>query len=388
MPKRRRHREARAAAAAITQTAPVAAPAGSGLPLLIDAPPLAVKLAHHLVDPARDRTVVVVTRPSGKNATLVDVADIRAQVGTLADVYEVVNGPVGHALSDTLPDRGTVYGGASRTYPAGWTGDPDAAPLRFVWNPADGARITERVISDALNAAHRASRTAASAAGVRPAAGRVLGVAGGRALVALDGGGTAAIRPELTVDGVDAERLFTAGMRVEGQLDTSGRLDVAGMVRSAADALADYQPGDTVLGRVETVAASHADVAMYPQVAVRLFRGQIIEPSRPARVVDLLTAGETVAAVVTGTPADGGWRLDMADVDPGTAPVPAPAILPGGPAWLTPPPPVVAEPEPESQPQPESAAVPEPQPQPEPVAVPRTTDTATAVALEIGRAHV
>ncbi len=367
MPKRKRHR----AGGVDAQAAAVPAPIVPGLPMLIDEPHLAVKLAHHVVDPSRDRTVVVVTRPSGRDTALVDVADIRAQLGALVDVHEVINGAVGHALSDALPDRCTVYGGASRTYPVGWNSDPDAAPLRFVWNPADAARVTERVISDALHAAHRAAQ-ATALADSRPATGRVLGVAGGRALVALDGGGMAAVRPELTVDGVDAERLFTAGMRVEGQLDTSGRLDITDMVRPAAEALADYRPGDTVLGRVETVTTGHADVAMYPQVAVRVMRDQIIEPSRPARVADLLTEGETVAAVLTGTPADAGWSLDMADVDPDVEPVPAPAILPGGPAWLIPPQRTAADPEPQPEPEPE------PEPEPQPAAVPATPDVASA----------
>lgn len=367
------------------------------LPALIDTEEGAARLAAHLLDPTRSRVTTLVTRPSGSSAALVDLAWVREQVGDLADVFEVCNGRVGLALSRALGPY-SVYGGACRAYPRHdeWP-DPTLLPIRFVWSPARAANSASAIVSDTLRLVQRGTqiRTGAPMPASIEVSGIVLGVVAGRALVMLNGGGNASIHPELVAGGLTAEQLFTAGMKVSGLLDrASGRMDVTRAIRSPEAALAAYRVGDTVACRVAAVGARTAEVELYPGVVLPLPRDLIVEPGRSIALSELVAAGEIVLARVSATPADGGWALSMLDVEPDDEPVPAPGLLDGGPAWITPVDLLATLDEPATPQAVDAGQVasrPEPEPEPatpvSPAPAPVTSDVVPAAALASMRAE-
>ncbi|WP_028709555.1 hypothetical protein [Propionicicella superfundia] len=337
-----------------------AAPAASGIIPIGDSP-AAQSLASHLHDPHRARPIVVVTRAAGASAPYVDVAHIHAEVGDLCDVVEMSTGQVSWAFSADMEPGTQVYGGASRVYPVGtaWVSDPSRSPLRFAYGAADGPRATEEIIADALRMAHAAGyRSAPIAPGTVPATGRVEGIVGNRGLVRLSTGDAAVVVPELTVDGVPAERLVVKDMAVTGVLDAAtGRLDCTGMVRQAGAALAGYAAGDVVLALVRSVARAEVTLSLFPEVDVAVSGDDAAIGGRELDLRRLVSAGEVVRVRVVSKGAPG-WRLSLFDLDPDGLPVPAPSVLDGGPPWLVLPSAGV-EPEPEPEPEPVHLGVPD-----------------------------
>lgn len=130
---------------------------------LVNTAALAQELAHHLLDPSRQKPVVLVTRPRGRAESWIDVARVADEVSGLAEVYEMPTTDVSWAFSEELAEfPGTeCYGGAGRVYPSGlaWTRDPYRAPLRLVYSDAEAGRATARLIDDALTTAHSAGFT-------------------------------------------------------------------------------------------------------------------------------------------------------------------------------------------------------------------------------------
>lgn len=130
---------------------------------LLDTVQLAREFAHHLLDPARQRPAVLVTRPSGSDRAWMDVTRIADEVQGVAAVYEMPTGKVTRAFSDELADfpRTECYGGAGRVYPTGldWTNDVYQAPLHLVYSELEGSQATGRIIADALAAVYTAGYT-------------------------------------------------------------------------------------------------------------------------------------------------------------------------------------------------------------------------------------
>jgi hypothetical protein len=168
----------------------------------------------------------------------------------------------------------------------------------------------------------------------------VLGVLGTRALVSTDDGGQATIAEELVFSDVPLARVLGPGLRVTGVLDPARRLlDIRAMLpdvdtlRRAVNAA--YRVGQVVLGRVEDVQDDAVRIALAPGVLVRVRRAEITGNDLDL-LSDLFTPGEVVAARRVPAPLDGlALRLD--DVDESEdQPVPAIALLEGGPPWLEP----------------------------------------------------
>ncbi len=142
-----------------------------------------------------------------------------------------------------------VYGGAGRVYPVdhAWVSDPGRSRLRFAYSPHDRKRITDQLISDALQAALAAGLVEPrTRSGTQERSGRVQGVIGSRALVTLDDMSMATVWEELTVPGVALDRVLVKGQTVSGRYDPeSRRLDLRAALRftDAATARAGVDPG-------------------------------------------------------------------------------------------------------------------------------------------------
>lgn len=298
-------------------------------------------LVQHLTSPGRTMPVVVISTPAGR-APFVDAAMVYDRVAGLAEVYVLAGGAVAWQLSKGLPDPCSVYGGASRVYPAGtrWLQAPELAPVRLAFSSADGARTAARLATDALElSAEGHSYVPARPTRSQPASGAVIGTTAGRGLVRLDGGGTATIVPELTAVGVPIERLVAKDMPVAGTLDLEwNRLDVTGRLQSPA-CLAAYATGDNVLARVDVVTAEATELALLPTFRVRMSAADVAATGG-TDLRRLFTVGETVVVCVNrhGGTDPKAWSVSPADVDrTELAPVPAVAVLIDGPPWLIPP---------------------------------------------------
>ncbi|WP_026365862.1 hypothetical protein [Promicromonospora sukumoe] len=314
------------------------------------------ELATELQRQGRPWPVVVISTPAGHDAPFVDPQRVLDDVAGLAEVVVIPTGDVSWEFSSGMPPDTQVYGGASRVYGTDleWVHQPRRSPLHFAYSSDEDARVRDRLVSDVMRFAVRAGIVGAarSAPGATPVEGTVLGVLGTRALVSTDDGGQATVAEELVLADVPLARVLAPGMRVAGALDPARRLlDVRGMLPDVAALRravhTTYRVGQVVLGRVESVEDEAVRIALAPGVHVRVRRAEITGNDLDL-LGDLFTKGEVIAARRVPAPLDGlALRLD--DVDESQdEPVPAIALLDGGPPWLQPP-----EPEPDSEPEPE-----------------------------------
>lgn len=303
------------------------------------------ELAAALQRQGRRWPVVVISTPAGYDAPFVDPQRVLDDVAGLAEVVVIPTGDVSWAFSSGMPPDTQVYGGASRVYGTDleWVHQPRRSPLHFAYSQDEDARVRDRLVGDVMRFAVRAGIVGAarSAPDATTTEGKVLGLLGTRALVSTDDGGQATIAEELVFSDVPLAHVLAPGMRVAGVLDPVRRLlDVRGMLPDA-EALrravnAAYRVGQVVLGRVEDVDDDAVRIALAPGVLVRVRRAEITGNDLDL-LSDLFTRGEVVAARRVPAPLDGlALRLD--DVDESEeSPVPAIALLDGGPPWLAPP---------------------------------------------------
>lgn len=307
------------------------------------------ELAAALQRPDRGCPVVVISTPAGHDSPFVDPQRVLDDVAGLAEVVVIPTGDVSWAFSSGMPPDTQVYGGASRVYGTDleWVYQPRRSPLHFAYSADEDARVRDRLVGDVMRFAVRAGivGSARSAPGAAATGGTVLGVLGTRALVSTEDGGQATIAEELVFPDVALARVLAPGMRVTGVLDPARRLlDIRGMLPDG-DALrrtvrAAYRVGQVVLGQVEVVEDDAVRIALAPGILVRVRRPEITGNDLDL-LSDLFTPGEVVPARRIPAPLDGlALRLD--DVDESEdEPLPAIALLDGGPPWLEPP---VAEP--------------------------------------------
>jgi hypothetical protein len=334
----------------------------------------AVALAALLNGDGRRRPVVVVTIPAGRTTPWIDVDHIAREAGKLADVYLMPTGPFTWEFSHRMAEGTQVYGGAGRVYPVGheWTANLSKSPLRFAFDAEDGKQATAQLISDLLRMAAASGAAQAHPVGQRTRVrGAVRATIAGRALVDVGKVLPAGIAEELMVEDVPIERIVAVGQQIEGWYDPeTNRIDVTASLRSPAEALASYARGDVVLAKVAMVRNGKAELTLYPRttrpgVTVPVLRADVTGNAADD-LRSLMTVGEVVAARITA--AGPQWAVTLLDVDDDEPIRPAPALLPGGPAWL------VDE-------EPEQHAVVEPVP-PQPTAPPMPTSPVALVAVE------
>ncbi|MET9300651.1 hypothetical protein ABZX66_15120 [Micromonospora aurantiaca] len=306
----------------------------------------------------------MLTIPAGYDQPFGDPDEIKQAVGDLAEVVLMPTSDVSWAFSRVMPTMTQVYGGAGRVYPVdhAWVSDPGRSRLRFAYSPDDRKRITDQLISDALQAA-----MAAGLVEPRPRSesqqrsGRVQGVIGSRALVTLEDMSAATVWEELTLPGVTLDQVLVKGQSVAGSYDRdSRRLDVRAALRftdlaSALEGVNEaYETGDVVLAEVAAVTDDAVTVRLLPGLAVEVGREAVT-----TNPIDTLSGLFSVGEIVTGRlVALEPLRMRLDDVDDQERPKPAPSLLPGGPPWLRPP-----------APQPSAAAAP-PTPAPPPSTTP------------------
>ncbi|MCL1897928.1 MAG: hypothetical protein FWG16_03805 [Micrococcales bacterium] len=304
-------------------------------PRLVSSPADADALAGTINSAQRTKPVVVISIRAGERSPLIDAETVASELEGLADVWVLPTSSLSWRLADQLPPHTQVYGGAARVYPVGngWIANPRAWPLRWGTNLEEAKQAGEALVSDAMTAAFQVGLLAGRSEPIKTSAmqqGTVIGAVADRAIVQLENGQAATIWRELTVPAVGIENLVQTGQQVQGELDgATRRLDVRRSVVQAETALAEYQVGDQVLVRIVKVTEQRLDVELFPGVMVSLPAHQIAASDR---LTDLFNPDEVMRARITARQP---WALSLDQIDDAGPLAAVPAVLPGGPPWLT-----------------------------------------------------
>ncbi|MDO9353565.1 MAG: hypothetical protein Q7T55_07710, partial [Solirubrobacteraceae bacterium] len=106
------------------------------------------ELAALVVDPARERLIVCITKQPSLDQPMIDPDEVFAAVGDKADVWVVTESPHAWALTESLPPKIDVYGGAVRAWapiPEGKETFPSDHPQWTVFSPDDAPRVMEQM---------------------------------------------------------------------------------------------------------------------------------------------------------------------------------------------------------------------------------------------------
>ncbi|WP_277455361.1 hypothetical protein [Janibacter sp. DB-40] len=296
-------------------------------------------LAHHLLDPTRDRPLAVVTIPSNRTKPWIDPQEIVTTVGSGAEVHLLETGPRTFQLTSHLNRTAGVYGGAGRVYDVGqeWLANPYLSPLRFAYDQVEGMRACADLISDLVGALARTGHLSTqSSVTTKRVTGEVAGlVPPSRALVRLDNGDIATIWAELVSPGLDIGAIVETGLAISGEYDPeSRRVDISEMLRSSSDVRAELSAGVVIAASVKDVTASEVVLVPYPGVTSTLSAAAVTGYELDD-LTELLSPDEVVPVRYLGPGLEAAsWSLRMADVDDDEPVVPV-ALVPEGPSWLT-----------------------------------------------------
>ncbi len=294
------------------------------------------ELALRLMANGRNKPAAVVSWHPEQRRDQIDVEHIAREVGGLADVFWLENGPESYAFGDSLPAGAHVFGNAARVYSEDlrWLRDVHRSPLRIARDGQSAVRAAEDIIEDVLSLIAVVPQPEVP---VRTVPRRVRGAvkfftnAGSRAVVELGDGSCCTIQREHVVPPVRLDWMLSRGQNVEGLLNEEDRtLDINALLTPPRLA-ALYQPGDLVLALAEEVCAASAKLTLYPGSSWTV--GAMRISSNPLDTVDsLVTEGEVVVARFLRE--KGAVALSLIDVDDDEDVKESPALLTGGTPWL------------------------------------------------------
>ena len=300
----------------------------------------AKNLAKKLLNPKRDRIVVVVSIASDGVAPWIGLDELVSQASEFADIYLINSMSASWEFAENMPEGTQVYGGAGRCYPLGneFVTNTVVSPVRMAHNQSEGELATQNLLSDVFKQVYaRGLLTESGKLGSVEVSGKVKGFAAGRAVVQLENAEYVSIVAELTFPNSKIEELFSVRQKVTGILQSEHkRLDVSHQAQAPDAALADYQIDDIVLGRVQYAGHQIVQLMIYPatnspavlvNVPISRITSDLSEDLR-----DMFVVGDVVRArVVSREPV---WQLELSDLSDETAFKQAPAIFAGGPPWI------------------------------------------------------
>lgn len=319
---------------------PAAAPAvaiRATTPQAIDA------LADLILDPERDRPVIGVTAKPSEEQPFVDADALAARLEGLADVWVVTDSDLNWALTDALPDRIDVYGGAVRAWTpiAEGTADPFPSdhPQWTVFNDDEGARVSDLIVAYV----ELTKRTPLPPFGSE-ATGTITTVRKAGAELDLDTGHPAFVSINHIVQ--HGEIYHAADALQEGQQVTvrtgawhpqAGRVSVS--LREYApdpwERIAEvYEPGMLIEGGVTGVTQFGAFVELMPGVEGLLHKSKIADEF-VEYVDDYVREGDRITVrLLDLDPRARKAAVGLRGVPRGAKPELPAAIFPGGPPWL------------------------------------------------------
>lgn len=275
---------------------------------------LGAEMAHQ----ATLRPWVVVSTASGERDPRFDMRYLVDQLEGAAHLIVLVNGEASWEWGVMHPQGHSVFGGAGRVYPAGYQpeGALEPRPIRLPHSGHNPARLTERLISDALTLAQEAGVFSHSAPHLIPATATITGFVGEeRALVTItESSEMATLAAETTYPGVPLEWLFGVNQVLEGRLDTGSHrflLDTPGL--SDSEVLGLFPEGTVTWGFVVSVERAAGVIRIHPGVDTVFTREEMSH--NPKDRVDLLLAPGEVVPVRVYRDAQGHARVRMHDID-------------------------------------------------------------------------
>lgn len=291
-----------------------------------------IALASYLLDPARDKVVVVVTCPRGSQDPYISVAQVKEDVGHLAAVY-VLPPARCHELGNRLPDGTQVFGGAARVYPRGleWTRSSGEAPLHLCFDPKQGTTVARQLVIDALTAANRAGTWLIDRSRLETVEAEVKGIRAGKAILASERQSFMGLLTRVEFPALDDEQLVWAGMTIRGKY-CSERKGIYPDFPTSSYLLGTLQQYDVVAAEVASVQRDALDVRVHPSVMTRIRSKDVIENSVDLRT--MYSAGDVVPVLVKHYDKRRGLTLAMLDVDD-QLPAKGLSLLPGGPEWIS-----------------------------------------------------
>ncbi|HET7171898.1 MAG TPA: S1 RNA-binding domain-containing protein [Gaiellales bacterium] len=323
------------------------------------------RLAADILDASREHAVVCITLPTWASEPLISADELRSVLPDDARVYVMPTGDLSWELTDRLPPRLDVYGGATRVWwPFGADApDPAEHPLFFLHD-----RFQADAVRDRIAAVFRERSTAPRLEADAELAGVVTRIVSSGAELTLTGGYDAfAHRSHLTqFGGLDPSEVVQVGQAVRvrvAEQDGGGRRVRVSLLPFEPDPwtrlLDQFGEGMVVEGVVDGFRNFGAFVEVYPGIT-GLLPNKKVSREWVSHAEDYLALGERIAVrILRIAPEQKRLELSLVDVPDGAVAEPPLSIYPGGPPWLAP----VAEPEPEPEAAAASAA---PQPEPEP----------------------
>jgi hypothetical protein len=142
---------------------------------------VAAWVEHTLLAPDRKLPIVAITSHPGTNRGWIDPAELQAQLGDAAEVVFLGTGDATWALSEALPPRLEVYGGALRVWWPGLTrqSNPYDHRLYLVLHAADAERVRRDIVQAIEARGHGATAAvvaAPAADDLQPTTARVTGL--------------------------------------------------------------------------------------------------------------------------------------------------------------------------------------------------------------------
>ena len=355
-------------------------------------------LAMDILAEAREHAVVCITLPTWASEPLMPPEELRSALPEDTHIYVMPTGDLSWELTDRLPPRLDVYGGAIRVWwPVGVDApDPADHPLFFLHDRFQAESVRDRIVA----AFRGRSGETRPDEGVE-LAGVVTRIVSSGAELTLTGGYEAfAHRSHLTrIGGLEPGDVLKVGQAVRvrvAEQDGGGRRVRVSLLPFEPDPwtrlLDQYSEGMVVEGVIETFRNFGAFVEVYPGITGLLPNKKVSREWVP-HAEDYLAVGERVAVqILRIAPDEKRLELSLVDVPDGAAPATPLSIYPGGPPWLAPiepPEPVpedvaaAAQLEPEREPEPQAGPEPpEQEPDAEPEAEPAVEAAAETEALE------
>lgn len=299
------------------------------------------ELVELITDPERTKLVVGVTTQPTRERPLVDADELAARLGDQADVW-VLTDP-GHAweLTDSLPPKIDVYGGAVRAWnpiKPGKDPYPSDHPQWTVFGPEDAERIVDQIVEYAKLSDNPppefGSVVRGTVTGVRQAGAEIdleTGHPAFASLAHLVQHGEVFHAGDVLMPGMQVNVRVGAWHPQAGRVSVSLRDFAPNPWRRIADV---YEPGMLVEGGVSGVTDFGAFIELLPGAEGLLHRSKIAD-AYVEYVDDYVRPGDRITVrLLSIDPRARKAEVSLIDVDPDEAPVPPASIYPDGPPWL------------------------------------------------------
>lgn len=299
------------------------------------------ELAALVVDPAREKLIVCVTKQPALDRPMLDPDLLATRLGDRADVWVVTESADAWALTESLPPKIDVYGGAVRAWqpiPAGQEPYPSDHPQWTVFGPEDGPRVIEQ-IEGYVNLADNPPPEFGS-----EAMGTVTAVRKAGAELTLDTGHPAFASNSHLIQHGDvyhAAEILTPGQEVRVRVGP-WHAQAARVSVSLRDFAPDpwerlgevYEPGQIIDGIVSAIQPYGAFVELLPGVEGLLHKSKIADEFVEF-VDDFVRPGDRISVrLLSLDPYAHKAEVSLLDAPAGATPEPPASVFPGGPPWL------------------------------------------------------